>query len=239
MLLVVGGGIWKRRSGLTPRFEEATVCGISSSLVADLVGTDRFVERYGFGQRCSAFVGGPGSEAGEVEFTQHSDDEASWPWRLQRAAASPHRLSFNNGRAGFGRVDDGAFEGTWVCSRYWPGESAVSVYAYDIEASANAFGKVLRAAADYGAGCAAEPLDGTTDKYDEPTACEMSADTVLSVLGTDRIRGGDDAGSPLRGRETWECAALTDGVGGEVGSVSVGVKSTITAGRTSTGESQR
>ncbi|NGN91255.1 hypothetical protein G5C66_00685 [Nocardioides sp. KC13] len=219
VLLMVGGGVWKWRSGLTPRYEKATVCGVRADLVEDLLGTDRFVERYGFGKRCSAIVGGEGADDGEVEFMALADDAASWPTRLRRVESSAHWMSFNGGRGGFGRAD-GGFEGTWVCSRYWPGLPAVSVWSSsEVEGSAKAFGKVLRAAAEYEAGCVADPLDGPFETYAEPTACGMSTGGVASVLGTSLFRGADPEPLPLGERGSWSCAVLTDSVGGEVGSV--------------------
>ena len=218
-LLVVGGGVWKWFSGLTPHYEKATVCGISTDLVEDLFGTDRFVERYGFGRRCSALVGGAGSEAGELEFSLHSDDASTWPIRLRAIASSPHRLTVNKGRAGYAQVD-GSFEGKWVCSRYWPGVSAVSVWASsEVGGSAKAFEKVLGAAAEYAAGCDADPLDGPFETYAEQTACGMSTRHVASVLGTRLFRGADPEPLPLEDRGSWTCAVVTDSVGGAVGSV--------------------
>ena len=219
VLLVVGGGVWKWRSGLTPHYEKATVCGVRTALVEDLFGTDRFVERYGFGKRCSAIVGGAGSEDGELEFTALTDDAESWPRRLRTVESSAHRMSFNGGRAGFGRTDDN-FEGTWVCSRYWPGLPAISVWSSsEVKGSAKAFGKVLRAAAEYAAGCDADPLDGPFERYAAPTACGMSTGRVVSVLGTALFRGGDPHPLPLGDRESWTCDIVTDSVRGEVGSL--------------------
>ncbi|MBG6097092.1 hypothetical protein [Nocardioides luteus] len=219
VLLMVGGGVWKWRSGLTPHYEKATVCGVRTDLVEDLLDTDRFVERYGFGRRCSAVVGGEGSDDGELEFTLLADDAETWPRRLRTVESSAHRMSFNGGLAGFERTDDN-FEGRWVCSRYWPGLPAVSVWSSsEIEGSAKAFGKVLRAAAEYAAGCDADPLDGPFEAYAEPTACGMSTGRVASVLGTDLFRGSDPEPLPLGDRGSWSCAVVSDSVGGEVGSV--------------------
>lgn len=219
MLLVVGGGVWKWRSGLTPRYEKATVCGIPAALVEDLFGTDRFVEHYGFGRRCSASVGGAGSEDGELEFMLHADDESSWPRRLRAVESSPHRISFNGGRGGYGR-DDGTFDGTWVCSRYWPGLPAVSVWtSSEVDGSAKAFEKVFRAGAEYAAGCEADPLDGPFESYAEPTACGMSTGRVASALGTRLLRGADPEPLPLDGRASWACSVVTDSIDGEVGSI--------------------
>ncbi|MFI5623740.1 hypothetical protein ACIA03_09755 [Nocardioides sp. NPDC051685] len=219
VLLLAGGGLLKWRSGLTPHYEKATVCGVRAALVEDLLGTDRFVERYGFGKRCSALVGGEGSDDGELEFMALTDDAASWPRRLRTVESSSHRMSFNDGRAGFDRTD-GSFEGTWVCSRYWPGIPAISVWSSsEIEGSAKAFGKVLRAAAEYAAGCAADPLDGPFETYAEPTACGMSTGRVVSVLGTALFRAVDPEPLPLEDRESWTCDLVTDSVGGEVGSL--------------------
>lgn len=114
-------------------------------------------------------------------------------------------------------------EGTWVCSRYWPGLSAISVLASDVEGSTKAFGKVLRAAADYAASCAADPLDSPFEEYEAPTACGMSTDHVASVLGTRLFRGGDPDPLPLGDRRAWSCAAVSDSVDGEVGSVAASV----------------
>lgn len=219
VLLVVGGGVWKWRSGLTPHYEKATVCGIPATLVEDLFGTDRFVERYGFGRRCSAMAGGVGAEAEEIEFMVLADDEASWPRRLRKVESSPHRISFNGGRGGYGRDDDN-FDGTWVCSRYWPGLPAISVWtSSEVEGSAKAYEKVFRAAAEYAAGCDADPLDAPFETYAAPTACGMSAGRVTSVLGTKLFRGTDPEPLPLGDRESWSCSVVTDSVDGDVGSV--------------------
>ncbi|MFE6646707.1 hypothetical protein ACFVJS_09110 [Nocardioides sp. NPDC057772] len=219
VLLVAGGGVWKWRSGLTPRYEKATVCGVRTALIEDLLGTDRFVERYGFGKRCSAIIGGEGSDAGELELMALADDAETWPRRLRRVESSPHRTSFHDGLAGFSRAD-GSFEGTWVCSRYWPGLPAISVWtSSEIEGSAKAFGKVLRAAAEYAGGCDADPLDGPFETYAEPTACRMSTRRVSSVLGTALFRASDPKPLPLGDRGSWTCAVVSDSVDGEVGSV--------------------
>lgn len=219
VLLTVGGGVWKWRSGLTPHYEKATVCGVRTDLVEDLLDTDRFVEMYGFGRRCSAVVGGEGSDDGELEFMVLADDAQSWPRRLRTVESSAHRMSFNDGLAGFGRTDDN-LEGTWVCSRYWPGLPAISVWSSsEIEGSAKAFGKVLRAAAEYAAGCDADPLDGPFETYAEPTACGMSTRRVASVLGTTSFRGSDPEPLPLGDRGSWTCDLVTDSVRGEVGSI--------------------
>jgi hypothetical protein len=219
IVLLVVGGVWKWRSGLTPHYERATVCGIRSALVEDLFGTDRLVERYGFGRRCSAIVGGAGSEDGELEFLLLSDDEASWPRRLRSVESSQHRISFNGGRGGYGRVD-GNFDGTWVCSRYWPGLPALSVWSSsEVDGSVKAFEKVLRAAAEYAAGCEADPLDGPFETYAEQTACGMGTERVASVLGTKLFRGSDPEPLPLDDRSTWTCAVVTDSIDGDVGSV--------------------
>lgn len=219
VLLVAGGGVWKWRSGLTPHYEKATVCGVRTALVEDLFDTDRFVERYGFGRRCSAVVGGEGSDDGELEFMVLADDAETWPRRLRRVESSAHRMSFNGGLAGFSRTD-GSFEGIWVCSRYWPGLPAISVWSSsEIEGSAKAFGKVLRAAAEYAAGCRADPLDGPFKTYAEPTACGMSTGRVVSVLGTASFRGAGPEPLSLEGAASRTCRIVTDSVRGEVGSL--------------------
>ncbi|GGU13907.1 hypothetical protein [Nocardioides albus] len=219
LLAMAAAGVWKWQSGLTPHYEKATVCGIRSALVEDLFGTDRFVESYGFGRRCSAVIGGPGSENGEVEFMLHTDDESSWPRRLRTVESSPHRISFNGGRGGYGRVDD-SLEGTWMCSRYWPGLSAISVWASsEVDGSEQAFGKVLRAAVEYAAGCDADPLDGPFEAWADPTACGMSTTRVVSVLGTKLLRGADPDPLPLGDQMSWVCSLVTDSVDGDVGSI--------------------
>ncbi|MEU0314843.1 hypothetical protein [Nocardioides sp. NPDC006273] len=219
VLLAVGGGVWKWRSGLTPHYEKAAVCGVPSALVEDLLGTDRFVERYGFGQRCSALVGGARAEDGEIEFMVLTDDATSWPKRLRNVESSPHRISFNGGLGGYGRVD-GSFDGTWVCSRYWPGLRAISVWtSAEVDGSAKTFEKVFRSAIEYAAGCEADPLDAPFETHVDPTACGMSTGRVASVLGTRLFRDGEPEPLPLNDRERWSCSVVTDSVDGDVGSL--------------------
>lgn len=219
----VGGGVWKWRSGLTPHYTEAAACGVPSDLVVDLVGSDRFTADLGFGRRCTVRVGGFGSEGPEVEFWLGSPVEESWPWNLRTILSSPNRVDLNDGQGGFAR-DEGNIEGLWVCGKFWRGQRSLSVDAIDTPGTNAQFEKVFRAAVDYAGGCAAQDLPGPFDPYTEQKSCETRADLVQKALGTDLFRSFPAPGRPVDVSTNWWCTAVTDTIGGRTGSLVVAIQ---------------